>query len=160
MPPQRQPLTPAEKLRRLITEEGPNPDALFRVVAWSTFWDHPSGKWVKAPSFANRIEVGLLGPCVRFGANSFLVGRAVSRCAQLIAKYHENAEYTPAVYQSLKSSLDYQIRSSVGNYKDQEYPTPFAVVGDFMKLGSHGIYLPEATKAILYTALTLPPPNA
>jgi hypothetical protein len=60
-----------------------------RATAW--WLTHSSGSPVRAPGHANRITKSHHGWVVDFGANTFLVGKAIERCRNILNDYLDEA---------------------------------------------------------------------
>lgn len=106
----------------------------------STWWhSHSSGSPVQASGFANRITGHSGDWRVKFGANSFLVGRAISKCNEILRQYIDGFEAGSAIKPSLMVGLlRMAISSSVAGYDGMglgRYP----ITGDDMMFGTMSI---------------------
>jgi hypothetical protein len=147
------------KVSRLITNGRPIESAAWFIVFRSAYWFHPSGKWVHAPKHADRIEEGRLGYMVSFGANSFLIGRAISRCVSILLDYYRGNDRSFARHESLKRDPARQVCGSVANYRGDEYPGVYPLEDEMMVFGTQGIFATVAIETVLMMTGT-PKPNA
>ena len=119
-----------------------------RATAW--WHTHSSGSPVKAPNHSNRIYKNHHGWVVDFGANSFLVGKAVSRCAKEINNYIDKAVQGEVVQlDGLKQKLMLHIRGAVANHNQDEYDGYYALVGSDMMFGAQSIDVKDGVNFII-----------
>ncbi len=99
-------------------------------------WDHPSGKFVRAPKHCKNIRASQRhGWVLDLGVNSFLISKAILRCQQAIA---ENKD---------KSVLMHIITGCVSNVNDHEIPYPQR--DGRLIFGTQAIHVELATEFIL-----------
>ncbi len=109
-----------------------------RFIEESAWWHHPYGLR-RAPGHSDRMD-GIHGDWkVKFGANTFLVGRAISRCASTIDRY------LAAIKQGhdqnrdeLVEKLKFNVRGAVANWNGYEYRY-YDVQGNDMMFGTQSI---------------------
>ena len=122
-------------------------------VGHTAYWDHPKAGWVQAPKHADRITFGPYGWEVSFGANSFLVGSAVSKCIEEIGYFLKLVEFEDSPsYPMLLCQLNQVVRESVGNHSGMRYSGAYPEDGEFMVFGTQGIHLPSFTGIVVRTA--------
>lgn len=95
--------------------------AFVRKTAW--WLTHSSGYPVRAPGHADRVDLSERhGWAVEFGANTFLVGKALERCRERINDFFEHIKRGAVPTRSeVERSLKAAIAGSVANYVGQEY---------------------------------------
>ena len=102
-------------------------------------WDHPiAGRYVDAPKHADNIyKNNIHGWAIDFGANSFLVGKAIERCKNEINKYLENnySADNKLSFLELKEKLFNHIRGAVATGNNYEYRGYYPVDDGYMKFG-------------------------
>ena len=138
-------------LDRLGTEEGEVPiDVAKKFIRASAWWyDHPSGP-VSAPGHSSRIYGSESDWKIDFGANTFMVGRAISRCRKTLSLFLEQASSGNIVSISkLKEKLTLDVRGAVTNYDGDEYPGYYPVVGADMKFGAQSIDTKDFVNLVL-----------
>lgn len=145
------------KVRTLVTTDGPTLLAASFIVERAAYWLHPSRKWVRAPKHTERIVNGSMGYMISFGANSFLVGRAISRCAAEISAYYRSGDGTLSRHKMLQSDLSLQVRGSVANYQGHEYPGFYPIEHEMMVFGTQGILVTEVINSLLMMTATYEP---
>jgi len=128
-------------LDNLGTEDGDVPlDVAKDFIRKSAWWlDHPSGP-VRAPGHSSNIYGSERGWKIDFGANTFMVGRAISRCRKTLSDALEQASSgNIRPFSELRRILTYNVRGAVANYEDEEYSGFYSVVGADMKFGTQSI---------------------
>jgi PLD-like domain len=136
-------------------------DVARRFLENSTWWhSHSSGTPVRAPRHANRMY-GYGGDWkIDFGANTFLVGRAIERCARTIERFLADSEAgTPWSHKYLFEQLKLNVRGAVAGYNGGEYAGYYPVSSNDMMFGVTSIDVEDFSKmaaAILPYAI-LPP---
>jgi len=108
----------------------------------SAWWlTHPSGA-VRAKKHAyNVYKNDIHGWAIDFGANKFLVGKAIERCKDEINKYIEeftNGEKSIEL-DSLKAKLKKHISGAVATYNNGEYSGYYPIDGNDLTFGSQAI---------------------
>jgi hypothetical protein len=148
----------AARLRRarpwLVRQEDA-PIELAREFVRATAWwhTHSSGLPVRAPRHANRIYKNHHGWVVDFGANSFLVGKAISRCAREIDSYIENGTRGELVrLDELRTKLVMHIRGAVANHNQDEYDGYYSLTGTNMMFGAQSIDVHDGADFMLSTS--------
>ncbi len=128
------------------------PESLARdFVRASAWWlSHPSGA-VRAPRHAlNVYNNAVHGWTVDFGANKFLVGKAIERCKIEINNYIEkiiNGEHINI--DVLKETLKGHISGSVAHMNNDEYSGFYPITGSDLKFGSQSIDVNDGVKFLL-----------
>lgn len=119
-----------------------------RSAAW--WHTHSSGRPVRAPKHADRIHKSYHGWIIEFGANTFLVGKAISRCSAEINKFIEMAVSgdIPEINE-LKSNLKLHIRGAVANHDGNEYDGYYPVEGRDMMFGSQSIDVEDGVNFLI-----------
>jgi len=108
-----------------------------RFLRRSVWWhSHSSGKPVRAPSHADRIE-GIDGDWkILFGANYFLAGRAINRCSKTLEGYISSVEENlPWTEQDLINKLWLNVRGAVANRNGAEFSGYYPISGQDMMFG-------------------------
>lgn len=95
-----------------------------RFVKNSAYWyAHPCGTPVHAPKHFNRVQNGTHGWEIEFGANKFLVQKAIEECLDLLCKalaYAEvNEEYIDCSF--LRSEMEFEVSGAVSNYLNERF---------------------------------------
>lgn len=103
----------------------------------ATWWhSHSSGSLVRARRYADRITGANGDWRVKFGANTFLVGRAISKCNKMISQYIEGFEAGSVTKPSLMVGLlRMAISDSVAGY-DGVARGRYPITGDDMMFGT------------------------
>ena len=137
-------------LDRLGTEDGEVPlDVAKKFIRASAWWyDHPS-RPVRARGDSRRIY-GSESDWKIFEANTFMVGRAISRCRKTLSRFLEPASSGNIMpISKLKEKLTLDVRGAVTNYDGNEYPGFYPVVGADMKFGAHSIDTKDFVNLVL-----------
>ena len=109
----------------------------------SAYWyGHPHGP-ARAPRHADRIVDGRHGWEIEFGANTFLVGLAISRC---MARIEEAANVaaeigSPVNERDLRGCLELDVRGAVANFDGNEYLGLYDAGDGFMHFGTQAIHV-------------------
>lgn len=108
-----------------------------KTAWWHT---HSSGNPVRAPKHSERIYKSSHGWSIDFGANTFLVGKAIERCSNEINKAidHAVSGNIPNINE-LKESLKLHIRGAVANNDGYEYEGYYPLEGNDMMFGAQSI---------------------
>ena len=112
----------------------------------SVWWlTHSSGWPVRAPGFQNRVYGSSPDWKVDFGANTFLVGRAIQRCLNTIEDAVERINKGENVsYEETWSKMSYNIRGAVANYSGYEYEGYYSAIGAYgMIFGAQSINISD-----------------
>lgn len=118
------------------------PLELAREFIRNTAWwhTHSSGHPVQAPRHADRIYESNHGWSIDFGANTFLVGKAIERCSAEIVKALESAiEGNIPDINELKEKLKLHIQGAVANNDGYEYDGYYPIQGQDMMFGAQSI---------------------
>lgn len=107
----------------------------------ATWWHtHSSGWPMQAPGHARRITGSNGDWKVHFGANYFLVGRAISRCSALIRQYVAEYEETGELsLERLSEGLKWRVRGAVATHNGDEYAGHYPLTGSHMMFGATSI---------------------
>jgi hypothetical protein len=112
--------------------------SFIRTSAW--WHSHSSGQLVRARNYADRIYGSNGDWKVNFGANTFLVGRAIRRCFQTMREYIDNWE---AGIATDPTELVYRLRrhvaGAVAGYNGSEMHGFYPLRGDDMMFGTLSI---------------------
>ncbi len=128
------------------------PESLARDFVRATAWwlSHPSGP-VRAPKHSHNIYNNLQhGWAVDFGANKFLVGKAIERCKNEINSYIEgitNSEHMSI--NTLKEKLRGHISGAVAHMNNDEYSGFYPISGSDLKFGSQSIDVDDGVKFLI-----------
>lgn len=120
-------------------------------VRESAWWHtHSSGRPIRAPNHASNIYNSHHGWAVKFGANIFLVGKAIERCNDEINNYIDLAinGNIPSL-EELESALVLHIRGAVANNNGYEYEGYYPLDGRDMMFGAQSIDVYDGVKFIL-----------
>jgi len=108
-----------------------------RESAW--WYSHPSGP-VRAPGHADGLHMSPHGWAVDFGANTFLVGKAIERCRKVLDQCREEAATGQVVLRSdIESRLKKTISGCVANSAGQEYSGYYPIRDNTLIFGAQGI---------------------
>lgn len=103
-------------------------------------WDHPTGRWVSAPKHAKRIVNGRYGWEIEFGANTFLVARAIERSTNLVRGLIDRAERGEVIRNSdISTQLNLIISGSVSNYEGEVFEGYYSMERGILRFGTQGI---------------------
>lgn len=120
-----------------------------RLVMDSAYWyTHPNGP-AKAPAWQEKITTGPHGLQIEFGANKFLVGKALKDCCTHLLKVIDRIEkggYNPNTEQ-LYQELSSIVRGCVANFENTLYPTPWKLTNGHMQFGAQSIHLGEFVRS-------------
>lgn len=110
-----------------------------RNSAW--WFDHPCGRPVRAPDHQYRIYGSNPDWRIDFGANQFLVGRAIQRCLNIIENTLEEIAAGKVVnLQNTRDRMFNAVKGAVANYNGDEYLRYYtAIYGNDMKFGTQSI---------------------
>lgn len=145
----------AQKIRSvrpwLVRAETVPLDYAEEFVRKSAWWHtHSSGYPVRAPNHANRIYESHHGWAIDFGANTFLIGKAIERCNNEINKYIDAAAQGDIPdLDELKSKLKMHIRGAVANNDGYEYEGYYPLEGQDMMFGAQSIDVNDGVEYVL-----------
>jgi len=128
-------------LRELLPDGNVPKTVAEQFLRESVWWNtHSSGRSVRAPRHANRMK-GQNGDWhIAFGANSFLVGRAIERCAKtcesFLASVENGSSWSEKV---LKEKLIMNVRGAVATNSGAEYSGFYPIEGQDMNFGATSI---------------------
>jgi len=118
----------------------------------SAWWlTHPSGP-VRAKKHAYNIYKNEVhGWAIDFGANKFLVGKAIERCKNEINKYIEEFESgTKSIeLDSLKLKLRKHISGAVATYNNGEYSGYYPISGNDLEFGTQAIDVKDGVNFLI-----------
>ncbi|WP_143271851.1 hypothetical protein [Azospirillum brasilense] len=131
-----------ENIPRLLAE-----DFIESTAWWLT---HSSGNPVRAPRHARRIYLSPRhGWALDFGANTFLVGKALERCRTIIHSFYEKISSGDIPIRSeVSRALRRSIAGAVANYSGDEY-TEYPDDGQDLVFGAQAIDLNDAVRFAL-----------
>ena len=135
----------------LVRTETVPPDYAKEFVRKSAWWHtHSSGNPVRAPNHAKRIYESHHGWAIDFGANTFLIGKAIERCNNEINKYIDAAAQGDIPdLDELKSKLKMHIRGAVANNDGYEYEGYYPLEGQDMMFGAQSIDINDGVEYVL-----------
>lgn len=112
-----------------------------RLIRDSAWWHgHPHGP-ARAPKHYDRVVYGAHGWEIDFGANFFLVEKAIRRCAAVIeeacAEVLRTGNTVDASTYRYKMSL--AVRGAVANFQGNEYESYYDTTDGFMLFGTQAI---------------------
>jgi hypothetical protein len=122
-----------------------------RFIRASAWWlTHSSGSPVRAPGHADRIYKSHHGWAIDFGANTFLVGKAIERCKNVINDYLNNAAKGRIPLKSeVIASLKRQVSGAVANVDGYEYAGYYPIDDQDLVFGAQSINLLDAARFML-----------
>lgn len=118
----------------------------------SCWWlTHSSGTPVRAPGHADRVYLDQRhGWAVDFGANTFLVGKAVERSAKKLKAFLDaTASGKEPQIDQLKHDLRHAIAGAVANNAGNEYAGYYPINGDGLTFGAQEIDLNDAVSYLV-----------
>jgi RNA polymerase alpha subunit len=113
-----------------------------RFIRASAWWlTHPSYRRVRAPRHANRVYMSHHGWAVDFGANAFLVGKAIELCRAILEKCRDEAAEGQILSRAdVEARLKRAISGAVANSNGEEYRGYYPITSDdLLKFGAQGI---------------------
>lgn len=116
----------------------------------SAWWDHPSGGFVRAPGHAERIKQDTFhGWVIEFGANTFLVGKAISRSLKIVLSFYSDILHNKATnLDKLNRTIKQRISGAVAGYSGDEY-YEYPIDGQDLTFGTQSIDVNDGAKYIL-----------
>lgn len=135
--------------RETVSEEFAS-EFLRRTCWWLT---HSSGRAVRAPGHAYNMYLDQHhGWALEFGANTFLVGKAIERAARLIDDALGAASRSEHVSISrLEEDIRNAIAGAVARYDGNEYEGSYPITGDDLVFGAQSIDLKDAVNFLFAT---------
>jgi hypothetical protein len=126
-------------------------DVAERFVKRSAWWlTHSSGEPVRAPGHADRLRMSGHGSAVKFGANTFLVGKAIERCRNDLNDFFDEAAKGKRVELAVvRVALKRHISRAVANYNGDEYAGPYPISNDQLVFGAQAIDVNDGATFIL-----------
>lgn len=120
------------------------------LVGACASWDHPKAHtWVLAPAHAKRIFKGFHGWAIEFGANSFLIEKAIERSRRLIKRrLAGEAIDDETLLQWLQNCIADSVANNGSEYNGR-YPVERTGV---MRFGTSGIDVERAAKFLISRA--------
>lgn len=125
----------------LVRSEAVTQELAQNFIRKSAWWHtHSSGQPVRAPRHASRVYKSHHGWAVDFGANTFLVAKAIARCGQELNAGIDRAVRGEAVdLPALRQKLTLHICGAVANNNGNEYSGYYPVSGTDMFFGAQSI---------------------
>ena len=118
----------------------------------SCWWlTHSSGSPIRAPGYADRMYLDKRhGWAVVFGANTFLVGKALERSSRKLKQFLDAAvSGAEPPTEDLKRDLRYAIAGAVANRDGNEYEGHYPINGNELTFGAHAIDLDNAVSYLI-----------
>jgi len=118
------------------------------LIRKSAYWDHPTCMVVAAPKHAERIYMHALGWAIDFGANTFLPGLAIERCARWLKEtLKENSRIITRkiIINKFERIISGCVADSYGDEYYGYYPEDFG----YLVFGTQLISLASASEYIL-----------
>lgn len=122
-----------------------------RFVKASAWWlTHSSGMPVRAPGHADRLSHSHHGWELEFGANVFLVGKAIARCRDALNDFFDHAARgaLPRLT-DVRRTLHQRISGAVANYNGDEYQGYYPISDGQLVFGAQAIDLDEGVNFLL-----------
>lgn len=126
-----------------------------RFIEASAWWlSHSSGDAIRAPGHAERIYMlDGHGWAVDFGANTFLVGKAIERCRYVINEHLDEVSRGKfLVLPNIINALKLQISGAVANIEGYEYAGCYPIQVDDLVFGTQTIDVKDAANFMLKEA--------
>lgn len=136
-------------IERLETIPKDIAEGLLRKSCW--WLTHSSGKPIRAPGHADHLYLDSRhGWAVDFGANTFLVGKAIERAARPLKGFLDavSAGEAPAKERLIQNVRD-AIAGAVANYDGNEYLSNYPVRGSDLVFGAQAVDLNDAVSYLL-----------
>ena len=134
-----------ESIPRYVAEQ------FIRASAW--WLTHSSGQAVRAPRHADRMYLSDHGWAVDFGANTFLVGKAIERCRDALDKFLDDASSIglPSL-EDVKKTLKRHISGAVANVDGNEYEGYYPISDEDLVFGAQSIDVEDGANFIIEEA--------
>jgi hypothetical protein len=111
-----------------------------RFVRASAWWLTHARKPVRAPGHADRLQMSQHGWAVEFGANSFLVGKAIERGNEFLNRCREEASTGQIISRAdVEAKLKRIISGCVANSNGDEYGGHYPIRNETLEFGAQGI---------------------
>lgn len=125
-------------------------DVAQRFIRETAWWiGHPSGG-VRAPKLADRIYQSHHGWAIDFGANTFLVGKAIERCRDKLNDYFEVASTGQLPTKSeVRMALQRQVSGAVANIDGYEYSGYYPIENRDLVFGTQSIDVQDAANFMI-----------
>jgi len=134
---------------KILENNGVNLSIAQFFIKKCAMWDHPTGKWVSAPKHVKRIVNGRYGWEIEFGANTFLVARAIEKSTHFVRRLIDQVERGEVIRNSkISSQLDLIISGSVSNYEGEIFEGYYSIESGLLRFGTQGINV-EAFKSYI-----------
>lgn len=126
-------------------------DLAQRFVASTAWWlTHSSGSPVRAPGHADRIYESHHGWAVDFGANTFLVGKAIERCKNAINQFLDVAATGQIPTRSeVEAAIKRHVSGAVANVEGYEYSGYYPVDNQDLVFGAQSIDVGDAARFMI-----------
>ena len=119
-----------------------------KATAW--WHTHSSGSPVRAPRHARRVYHSVHGWSIDFGANSFLIEKAIRRCCNEVNDFLTAMKKGKKTdINDLKNKIKLHIRGAVSNYDNNEYEVYYPIDGEDMMFGAQSIDINDGLQFIL-----------
>ena len=142
----------ALRKRKLLSRQETIPRELAEDFIRATAWwlTHSSGSPVRAPRHADRLYLSPRhGWMVEFGANSFLVGRALERCRERTRGFFERIKNGDLPRRSeVECALQAAVAGSVANHMGEEY-SRYPDNGRDLVFGAQSIDMADAVQFVI-----------
>ena len=127
-------------------------DLAERFIEATAWWlTHSSGSAVRAPKHAERIYKSDHGLAIDFGANTFLVEKALERCRNKVNDYLDEAARGHITEKSdVIETLKRIVSGAVANADGYEYTGYYPVENDDLVFGAQSIDLNDAADFIIW----------
>lgn len=133
------------RLAKLCDKHGRVSEALaVELIKESVWWEtHPSGS-IQAPGFAKHIYENSGEWKITFGANTFLISRAVHGCCKVIENWlpRQSGPIAQLPWATLQTELASVLRGSVSNFIGEIYQRYTGGSNEQIVFGSHAISIP------------------
>lgn len=124
-----------------------------RFVYSSAWWLTHVHKPVRAPKHADRLHMSQHGWAISFGANTFLVGKAIERCTNFLNQCRDEAATGKVVLRSdIESKLKKIISGCVANSSGAEYGGYYPIRNDMLEFGAQSIGVDDGAAFMMVEA--------
>ncbi|MDZ4858304.1 MAG: hypothetical protein SGI88_04920 [Candidatus Hydrogenedentes bacterium] len=122
-----------------------------RFIEATAWWlTHASGSAVRAPGHAKRMYKSHHGWTVDFGANMFLVGKAIERCKVAInGALDEISEGRIPLKSDIINSLKTEVSGAVANANGHEYQGYYPIEDEDLIFGAQSIDVSDAAEFMI-----------
>jgi hypothetical protein len=138
-----------EIVRQELEREKKTAEEFIRSTAW--WLTHSSFRAVRAPRHADRLfYLPDHGWAVDFGANSFLVGKAIERCKMVLDRSRDEAAAGQVVSRSdIEARLKQAISGAVANSNGEEYGGCYPIRNGRLKFGAQAISVDDGARFMI-----------